>query len=87
MDETLKKATAEIDTDFRRFRISEALMVVYKLFWDEFSGWYLEAIKPEYEKPADKVTYEATLSFFDRLLRLVTSVHAIHFRRHLADAV
>jgi valyl-tRNA synthetase len=71
MDEALKKATAEIDSNFRKFRISEALMVVYKLFWDEFSGWYLEAIKPEYEKPADKATYDATLSFFDRLMRLI----------------
>jgi valyl-tRNA synthetase len=71
MDEALKKGTAEIDSHFRRFRISEALMVVYKLFWDEFSGWYLEAIKPEFEKPADKTTYDATLGFFDRLLRLI----------------
>jgi valyl-tRNA synthetase len=71
MDEALKKATAEIDSHFRRFRISEALMVVYKLFWDEFSGWYLEAIKPEFEKPADKKTYEATLVFFDRLLKII----------------
>lgn len=70
MDEALKKATAEIDSNFKRFRISEALMVVYKLFWDEFSGWYLEAIKPEYEKPADKKTVEATIAFFDRLLKL-----------------
>jgi valyl-tRNA synthetase len=71
MEEALKKATAEIDSNFRKFRISEALMTVYKLFWDEFSGWYLETIKPEYEKPADKITYEATVSFFDRLLRLM----------------
>lgn len=71
MDEALKKATAEIDSHFKRFRISEALMVVYKLFWDEFSGWYLEAIKPEFEKPADKITYDSTLGFFDRLLRLI----------------
>ena len=71
MDEALKKATAEVDSNFKRFRISEALMVVYKLFWDEFSGWYLEAIKPEYEKPADKKTVEATIAFFDRLLRLI----------------
>jgi valyl-tRNA synthetase len=71
MEEALKKATAEIDSNFKKFRISEALMTVYKLFWDEFSGWYLEIIKPEYEKPADKVTYEATISFFDRLLRLM----------------
>jgi valyl-tRNA synthetase len=71
MEETLKKAIARVDSDFRRFRISEALMAVYKLFWDEFSGWYLEIIKPEYEKPVDKNTYEATVSFFDKLLRLI----------------
>jgi valyl-tRNA synthetase len=71
MDEALKKATTEIDSNFKKFRISEALMTVYKLFWDEFSGWYLEAIKPEYEKPSDQITYDATVSFFDRLLRLI----------------
>jgi len=71
MNEALRKATAEIDTEFRGFRISEALMSVYILFWDEFSGWYLEIIKPEYEKPIDKKTYEATLGFFDNLLRLL----------------
>ncbi|MCX6334544.1 MAG: valine--tRNA ligase, partial [Bacteroidia bacterium] len=71
MDEALKKGTAEIDSTFKKFRISEALMIVYKLFWDEFSGWYLEAIKPEYEKPADRSTYEATIAFLDRLLRLI----------------
>jgi valyl-tRNA synthetase len=71
VDETIKKATAEIDSNFRKFRISEALMNVYKLFWDEFSGWYLEIIKPEYQKPVDKATFKATISFFDRLLRLI----------------
>jgi len=71
MNEALRKATAEIDSEFRGFRISEALMSVYKLFWDEFSGWYLEIIKPGYEKPIDKKTYEATLGFFDSLLRLL----------------
>jgi len=71
MGEVLKKATAEIDSEFRSFRISEALMTVYKLFWDEFSGWFLETIKPEYEKPIDKKTYEAATEFFDTLLRLL----------------
>ncbi len=71
MNEVLKKAIAEIDLNFRRFRISEALMTVYKLFWDEFSGWYLEIIKPEFEKPIDKKTLEATTGFFDSLLRLL----------------
>ena len=50
MDEVLKKSTAEIDPNFRKFRISEALMMLTNLFWDEFSGWYLEIIKPEYQK-------------------------------------
>ncbi len=71
MDEILKRATTEIDTHFRKFRISEALMAVYKLFWDEFSSWYLETIKPEYKKPVDRVTYDATLVLFDKLLRLI----------------
>jgi valyl-tRNA synthetase len=71
MNEAIKKSTAEIDSNFRRFRISEALMNVYKLFWDEFSGWYLESIKPDYGMPIDKVTYEATSAIFDNLLRLL----------------
>ena len=71
MNEILKKETAEIDSNFRKFRISEALMTVYKLFWDEFSAWYLETIKPEYEKPVDRITYDATLALFDWLLRIM----------------
>jgi valyl-tRNA synthetase len=71
MKEVVKKSTSEIDSDFRKFRISEALMKVYKLFWDDFSGWYLEIIKPDYEKPVDSETYNATLSLFDSLLKLL----------------
>ncbi|MDQ1296998.1 MAG: valyl-tRNA synthetase, partial [Bacteroidota bacterium] len=71
MDEALKKAIAGVDSNFRKFRISEALMTAYKLFWDEFSSWYLEIIKPEYEKPVDKITYDATILFFDKLLRII----------------
>lgn len=71
MEEMLKKGTAEIDHNFKKFRISEALMSVYKLFWDEFSAWYLEIIKPEYQKPIDRKTYEATISIFDNLMRLI----------------
>lgn len=56
---------------FNKFRISEALMVVYKLFWDDFSGWYLEIVKPDYEKCIDPETYRITTSFFDSLLRLI----------------
>jgi valyl-tRNA synthetase len=71
MNEVLKKSLGEIDSNFRRFRISEALMQSYKLFWDEFSGWYLEIIKPEYKKPVDRETYNATISVFDTLLRII----------------
>lgn len=71
IDEIIKKAIIDIDSNFRKFRISEALMAVYKLFWDEFSGWYLEIIKPDYKMPVDKITYEATISFFDKLLKLL----------------
>ena len=62
-------ATAEIEDLFSKYRLSEALMVVYKLFWDEFSSWYLEMIKPAYGQPIDKKTFETTLNFFDMLLK------------------
>jgi len=71
MNEILKKSLVEIDSNFKRFRISEALMQSYKLFWDEFSGWYLEIIKPEYKKPIDRKTYDATISVLDSLLRII----------------
>jgi len=71
MNEVLKKSIHEIDMNFRKFRISEALMLTYKLFWDEFSGWYLEIIKPEYQKPVDRVTFESTIDLFDKLMRLL----------------
>ncbi len=71
MDEIINKALSDIDHDFRKFRISEALMTAYKLFWDEFSGWYLEIIKPEYKKPIDKQTYNSTLTVFDKLMHII----------------
>lgn len=71
MEEILKKGASETDHNFNQFRISEALMSVYKLFWDEFSAWYLEIIKPEYQKPIDRKTYEATVNLFDGLMRLI----------------
>ncbi|HKK43019.1 MAG TPA: valine--tRNA ligase [Bacteroidales bacterium] len=71
MDEVLKKAIGEIDSNFKKFRISEALMSVYKLFWDDFSGWYLEIIKPEYQKNIDRLTFGTTISYFDKLLRII----------------
>lgn len=67
LDETL----LEVKDLFSKFRLSEALMAVYRLFWDEFSSWYLEMIKPAYGQPIDKKTYEATLGYFDALLRLL----------------
>jgi len=69
MDEVMKKSINEIDLNFKKFRISEALMITYKLFWDEFSGWYLEIIKPEYKKPIDRITFDATITAFDKLLK------------------
>ena len=68
-DSLLVKVSAEVNDLFSKYRLSEALMVVYKLFWDEFSSWYLEMVKPAYGQPIDRQTYEATLHFFDVLLR------------------
>jgi len=70
-DAKLKAVNAEMDEQFKSYRISEALMTVYRLFWDEFSSWYLEMIKPEYGKPIDRTTYEATLRFFNALLKML----------------
>ena len=67
----LKEVNAEMEEQFKSYRISEALMTVYKLFWDEFSSWYLEMIKPEYGKPIDRQTYVATLRFFETLLKML----------------
>ena len=67
----LTATEAEIADLFSKYRLSEALMEIYKLYCDEFSGWYLEMIKPGYQQPIDKATYEATLAFFDRLLRVL----------------
>jgi valyl-tRNA synthetase len=67
----LAKTILEVDDLFSKYRISEALMAVYKLFWDEFSAWYLEMAKPAYQQPIDKATYEATLHFFEELLLIL----------------
>ena len=64
-------ALAEIEENFKNYRISEALMVAYKLFWDDFSGWYLEMIKPAYGSPCDAVTMEATKKMFEQLMLLL----------------
>ena len=70
-DAMLTKTAAEVDDLFGKYRLSEALMAVYKLFWDEFSSWYLEMVKPAYGQPINKATYEKTLGFFDTLLKLL----------------
>ena len=67
----MKAAYAEINDLYSKYRLNEALMTAFKLFTDEFSGWYLEMIKPGYQKPIDKQTYDATLRFFDYLMRII----------------
>ena len=69
--QTLAKTLRQVESDFASYRISEAFMNLYKLFWDDFSGWYLEMIKPAYQCPIDRPTLEATCGFFDDLLRLL----------------
>lgn len=71
MDATINKTLAEVDENFSKYRISDALMQVYKLFWDDFSGWYLEIIKPEYRKPMDGKTHRATLEIFGTLMKVI----------------
>ncbi len=68
---TLAEAVADIDECFASYRISEAFMRIYKLFWDDFSGWYLEMVKPAYGSPTDAATMESTRRYFDLLMRLV----------------
>ena len=71
MQAKINEASEEVDSLFGKYRISEALMCVYKLFWDEFSSWYLEMIKPEYGSPIDGVTYSTALKQFEQLLKLL----------------
>ena len=74
-DAKLKQTNEEVDDLFRKYRISEALMAVYRLFWDEFSSWYLEMVKPAYingeAQPIDRATYDKTLQFFETLLKML----------------
>ena len=67
----LSETIAELEDLFSKYRLSEALMLLYKLFWDEFASWYLEIIKPAYQQPVDNETYRVTLHYFDALLRLL----------------
>ena len=70
-DTQVKRAFMKVDDQFRKYRVSDALMIIYKLFWDEFSSWYLETVKPAYQKPVDRATYEATMGFIDQLMHLL----------------
>ena len=71
MNARLRKGEAELADLFSKYRISEALMEVYHLFWDEFSGWYLEMVKPAYGDPVDGATFKATLAVFEKLVRML----------------
>jgi valyl-tRNA synthetase len=70
MNEVINESLVELNDHFSKFRISDALMVIYRLFWDQFSSWYLEIVKPEFGKNIDPVTHTATLAIFDKLLRM-----------------
>lgn len=67
----LNREIAQVDDDFTKYRLSEALMNVYKLFWDEFSSWFLEMVKPGYQQPIDLKTYNAVLEIFEKMLALL----------------
>ena len=71
MEAVIKTALADINNLYSRYRLNEALMAVFKLFTDEFSGWYLEMIKPAYQAPIDAETYKATLLFFEQLMKMI----------------
>ena len=70
-DAQLNRTLEEVKDLFGKYRLSAALMAIYKLFWDEFSSWYLEMVKPAYQQPIDRKTYDATLRYFDALLRML----------------
>jgi valyl-tRNA synthetase len=65
------RALSEIESNYKQYRLSEALMGIYKLVWDDFCSWYLEMVKPAYQQPIDPLTYRATVSFFERILKLL----------------
>jgi valyl-tRNA synthetase len=70
-DSKLNQVMGVMESNYAKFRLSEVLMNVYKLFWDEFSSWYLEIIKPAHKQPIDKETYESTIDFLDKLVHLL----------------
>jgi len=70
-DSRFSEALAEIESNFAQYRVSEALMSTYKLVWDDFCAWYLEMIKPDYQKPIDRETYDKTVAFFENILKVL----------------
>ena len=70
-DAKLKATVTEMDDLYSKYRLNEALMTAFKLFTDEFSGWYLEMVKPAYQQAIDRDTYDATLRFFDKLMKII----------------
>ena len=73
-DNLLSRTIVEVEDQYSKFRISDALMAIYKLFWDDFCSWYLELVKPAFGGAVDGKTYEATVSFFDKLIKLIHPV-------------
>ena len=73
-DYKLSQAVETVEDHFSKFRISDALMTIYKLFWDDFCAWYLEAVKPEWGAAMDKATFDASMNFFDSLLKMIHPV-------------
>lgn len=71
MEAKLRSAGAEMDDHFSKYRISDALMTVYRLFWEDFSAWFLEMVKPAYGKPIDRTTFDSTLKYFETLLKML----------------
>jgi len=71
IEQKLDRALSELDDDFSKYRLSESLMRVYKLIWDDFCSWYLEMIKPPYQQPIDRTTYQATIQIFEKLMKIL----------------
>ena len=69
--EKLNKTLSELNDDFDKYRLSECLMTVYKLIWDDFCSWFLETVKPQYQKPIDKVTLNQTIDLFEDLMKVL----------------
>jgi len=73
-DSLLSRTIATVEDHYSKFRISDALMAIYKLYWDDYCSWYLELVKPAYGGSIDKQTYDATIGFFEKLLKLIHPV-------------